>query len=160
VIGRRGALVLGLGALSWPAAAQTDRPDLVVRALYEAHRPHVEGLGRSLLTDPIARRRFFTRALGDAIARDERRAIEMGMRPRLAFDPMSGAVEPDVRELVIGEGVTEGQGSRVVASFRSHGTATTITYVLVREQGHWKIDDIRGEGAAGPWSVRGVLGLP
>lgn len=156
----RRAIALVLAAISWPAIAQTDRPDLVVRALYETHRPHVEGLGRSLLTDPIARRRFFTRALGDAIARDERRAIETGVRPRLTFDPMSGAVEPDVRDLLIGDSVIEGHLSRVTATLVSHGRVMHITYVLVREQGHWKIDDIRGEGVSGPWSVRELFGVP
>ena len=45
----------------------------------------------------------------------------------------------------------------VSANFLNFKEPTTVTYDFIREQGAWKIDDIKGAVEKQPWSVRQIV---
>ena len=45
----------------------------------------------------------------------------------------------------------------VSASFRNHRQPTVVTYDFVRDDGVWKINDIKGTTEKEAWSVRKIL---
>lgn len=165
---------LALCSLALPAAAQTstapaaprpaalpaEAPDAVIKALYAAHMPSVQGKGEPVYMVPKLRARFFSAALARAIARDIAESKKTGEVGVLDFDLMTNSQDPEVKDLQVAVVGAEAGKARVEARFTEHDTAMVITYVLTVEGGAWRIFDILYKDDKGATStLRGLFKL-
>jgi hypothetical protein len=87
----------------------------------------------------------------------EKRTLK-GDEPDLDFDPVCASNDPSVLDLTI---TTESQSDTravVVASFQSHDEKDRILlrYLLVKENGAWKVDDVISIGKD-KWQVSKIV---
>ncbi len=96
-LGRRAALILGLGAvLAGPAAAQQPTPQAFLEAIYKPY------LAKDFNGQPYGEAdRFFAPALAAAMERDMQDAKRRGEPPTLDGDPFVDAQEWQITDLVI-----------------------------------------------------------
>jgi hypothetical protein len=148
-----------LAGASRAAFAAGDGPSDVVAAIYKA----AAGPGRkyddgtSVFFDPVGRRRFLSKNLQAELKAMEKRTPK-GDEPDLDFDPVCACNDPSVLDLKI---TTESQTDTqavVVASFQSHDEKDRIVlrYLLVKENGAWKVDDVISTGKD-KWQVSKIV---
>jgi len=79
--------------------------------------------------------------------------------PILDFDPITASQDPFVDRLSIKAGPIDGDDAQVLVRFFTAKGAkaprTDLTYVMKREEGAWRVDDILAEGKDG-WDLRKV----
>jgi len=113
--------------------------------------------GTSVFFDPATRKRFLSKRLQASIAAMLRHTPK-GDAPNLDFDPVVAGNDPSVHDLKI---TTESESPRravVIADFQSHDDKerTVLRYLLVRENGEWRVDDIIPSGKDA-WPVSKVI---
>jgi hypothetical protein len=152
------ASVLGL-SLAVPAFADGGRPRDFIAAVYRvAGGPSGDGSdGEAIFADEGNRKRYLSRGLRAEIDAMVRRTPE-GDAPDLDFDPISSGNDPNFHDLRIATESEQGRRAVVIADFVSHQDKmrTVLRYLLVREDGRWKIDDIIASGK-NEWRVRRVI---
>jgi hypothetical protein len=127
-------IAAALCAAAGPALAADEDPATVIRELY---RVHAEGeKTKKLAWMPPHRERFFTRRLGGLIARAYQ-------RNRIDFDFIYDGQDFQISELAIQPGRTAGGKATVIASFKNFKEPKRVEYELVRENGAWRIAEIR-----------------
>jgi hypothetical protein len=99
--------------------------------------------GTSVFFDPATRKRFLSKKLQAAIAAMLKRTPK-GDAPDLDFDPVTAGNDPSVHDLKISTESQSGTNAVVIADFQSHDDKerTVLRYLLVRENGEWRVDDI------------------
>lgn len=143
-----------------PAAAPAEAPDAVIKALYAAHMPSLQGKGEAVYMVPKSRARFFSAALARAIARDIAESKKTGEVGVLDFDLLANSQDPEVKDLQVVLISTEAGKTRVEARFTESGSATVVTYVLIVEGGAWRIFDIVYKSDKGEtFTLRGLFKL-
>ncbi len=150
---RRGVIGLAAGALAGIAlpraafAQSTTDPVETIRSLYA--RPQ-----------GISDAPFLSRRLAALFAAQRKRSQETDdVMPGLDFDYACGCQDYDEafkQTLVITAGPRTGATASVVARFRLFENDTEIAYSLIREDGRWLIDDIRGRGL-NDWTMSDLL---
>ncbi len=79
------------------------------------------------------------------------------------FDPVTNSQEPDVKSFKVV--ATSLEADKAVITVTITGRIApprkpadrTARYDFVRDDGDWKIDDIKGASDGEPWSIRGML---
>lgn len=143
---RRAVLALALGCLAGPALAQSAAdPVETVRAFYAA--------------DDIGAVRFYARRLRTLYERDRREAGGEVGRLGFAFHVNGQDTEPGfARSLALAPLSNEGDRAEVRARFRNGGPQE-LRYSLLREDGVWKIADVRSlKGET--WDLVALLSAP
>ena len=106
--------------------------------------------------------RHGSRALVTALTAD-REATPPGEVGRLDFDPFSDSQDPEIRRVVVGMPVSgRADACQIDVRFDNAGTPTRIRFMLVRENGTWKIDDMLALGADDRprWRLIDILAAP
>ncbi len=143
-----------------PATAD-DSPAAPIRAIYtQAAAGNGDTGGNFVWDDAKDRPRYLSKSLTALWAKSDAR-IEPGYAGPIDFDPITNSQDPQVYGFAITIEKQDAQRATVLATFEyskppQARKITTVTYDLVREDGAWKIDDIRGAatGNGWRWSVR------
>jgi len=148
------AVALGIGD-----GSAAEPPDAVVREIYAADASSINGTGTGVMGDPAARARFFSASLLHAIDADEAAAAKRNEPPTIEGDPFTDAQESrldDLRISILSAGAAK---ANVLAQFgRIDGTREQLTFSLILEKGHWRVDDIAYARAdTPPRTLRGLL---
>jgi hypothetical protein len=140
-------------SLAGPAFADSGRSRDFVAEIYRvAGGPSGDGSdGEAIFADEANRKRFLSHGLRAAIDAMDRRTPK-GDAPDLDFDPISSGNDPNFHDLRITARAV------VIADFVSHQdrVRTVLCYLLVRENGGWKIDDIIASGK-NEWRVTKLI---
>jgi hypothetical protein len=143
-------------ALAGRASARAQTPaDFLAEVYRLAEGPSGDGSdGASIFADEDNRRRFLSRRLRAAMLT----RTHNGDAPDLDFDPISNGNDPSVHDLHIRTENENGTRAVVIADFVSHQDAvrSVLRYMLVREDGGWKIDDIVASGK-NDWQVSKII---
>lgn len=118
-----------------PAAAT---PEALVGELYDRHdnesSPFFQDENRELVD------RYFVKTLADMIWQDAVEADEeIGA---LDFDPLYNAQDTEIADFQLGRADIKGDKATVNAVFDNFGESQTVKYLLTKENGVWKIEDI------------------
>ena len=147
------------------AAPTTTTPAIVVEprdivdAIYRSAVLTVRKKGESPIEDPAIRAKYFSKSFDVALTAAETRAAH-DKKTVFDFDPISAAQDAELQKVTIKTGVLELGKASVSASFSNHGQATIVSYDFVKEDGAWKVDDIKGTTEKEAWSVRKILRNP
>ncbi len=113
-------------------------PEELVENLYKNHdnenSPFFQDKNRELID------RFFVKNLADMIWKD---AVESKDEAgALDFDPLYNAQDTEIAEFKIEKVETTGEKAIVPITFMNFGERQTIKYMLAKENGSWKIENI------------------
>jgi hypothetical protein len=156
----RRKLIAALAALPLPALAQQDGPQTLIAAIYKrASAGKGEDGGGFVWVNAKDRARYLTSGLRKVWHDSDARTAKGDQNPP-GFDPITNSQDPKVSEVKIAVEKQDAQRASVAASFRGWGgpdQRDTIRYDMLRENGRWLIDDIRGTIGGKEWSIRGLL---
>lgn len=113
--------------------------------------------GTSVFFDSAARRRFLSKKLQTALRAMAKRTPK-GDVPDLDFDPVCACNDPSVEDLKITTQSSSATDAVVMVDFAAHDEKDRIVlrYLLVKEDGAWKIDDVISEGKD-KWQVSKII---
>ena len=147
-------------ALAHPALAQTGEPEAIVTSFYKTAKtaggsgPGFKPSDRKLLSKSLAA--FWAKADRKAKARGD----EVGA---ISFDIATQSQGVDIESYKVKSERKDASSAVIEASFiigGNHvrkGEEVFVLYDFVRENGAWKIDNLRTESKVKPWSLRGNL---
>jgi hypothetical protein len=119
-------------------ATQQIAADVVVRNLYKIHTPNKSILGSKSRT-PLDK--FFDKNLADLIWKDlTTHTGEVGV---IDFDPFYNAQDFDIKNLVVGHAKINGTKATVPVSFTNYKRKNLLTYLLVKQNGNWKMNKFK-----------------
>lgn len=127
-------IAAGVALAAAPALAAGEEPVSVIRELYRVHAESEKTKKQAWMSPH--RERFFTKQLGAAIARAEK-------RNEIGFDFIYDGQDYEISELAITPGPSAGNKATVIARFKNFKDQKRLEYTLVREGGAWRIADIR-----------------
>lgn len=121
-------------------------PDALVKDLYQQHdaqkSPFYQSENRALVD------KYFDKNLAEMIWKEAREPKD-GVGA-LDGDPLYDAQDTDIKKFAVGKPQITGDKAEVVVSFENFKKPTKFTYLLVKQNGDWKISDIKyGEGRTG-----------
>jgi hypothetical protein len=162
-LSRRSALSFivfaAVAGVSRAALAAGDGPSDVVAAIYKAAAGPGGKYddGASIFFESASRRRFLSKNLQAELKAMEKRTPK-GDEPDLDFDPVCACNDPSVLDLKITVESQSDTQAVVVADFQSHDEKDRIVlrYLLVKENGGWKVDDIVSTGKD-KWQVSKIV---
>ena len=161
------AVVIATFAAAPIVAVAADSPEAFVASVFARVTAGDGSNGGSEITDRSARGRWFTRSVVDVWNKAEDRAEKDGDIGPIDFDLLTDSQDPEVRRVSIEP--RGGQPDRAVVRvglFASRKVKqgerphSVIDVVVVREDGAWRIDDLKQVSSSDPWSLRGLLSLP
>jgi hypothetical protein len=158
-----GLLSIGMGAVAPGAAGTTgsafsvpsalptparftgvgSTPDAVLREVYKVHGEDFKENRDRILNEKSRKYldKYFDKNLSGLIWKDlTSNSDEVGV---LDFDLFYNAQDAQIRNLTVGRPTIQGDRSTVPVSFNNFGQKETLVYTLVRENGSWKIADIK-----------------
>lgn len=149
---RRTFLLLAGASLLAPAALAAEAtPAEVVTAVYRLYAgPKGDYQNGSLEDKRVAV--LLTKSLRAALKAMDARSKARN-EPILDFDPVTDSQDPMVERLSI----APQSESVVAATFFSGDVKHVVRYVLARENGAWKIDDIKGGEGDDKWDLRDII---
>jgi hypothetical protein len=149
---RRTFLILAGASLIAPSALAADAaPADIVAEIYRIYAgPKGDYQSGSLEDKRVAT--FFTKSLRAALKAMDARSKKID-EPILDFDPVTDSQDPMVERLRI---APEGE-SGAAATFYSGDVKHVVRYVLAREDGAWKVDDIAGGDGDDKWDLRDII---
>jgi hypothetical protein len=157
------ALTAGLLLLPTSAqAAKTGRsPAAIVTALYEATKNNAVSAAFGL--DPEDRK-LMSKSLAALWAQSDAHDRDVGNEiGAVDFDVVSMSQDPNIGAYVIRTERQDARRATVVATFTigpqnvRTGQKETVYFDFVREDGAWKIDEIRASIKGVPWSLRATI---
>lgn len=117
-------------------------PDALVKDLYNRHdaekSPFFQTEDRALVD------KYFDKALADLIWKDA--IVSKGEVGALDSDPLYNAQDTEIKNFSVGQPQVTGDKAEVAASFENFKKKETITFMLVKQNGDWKIFDINYGG--------------
>jgi hypothetical protein len=126
-------------AAKQPASVRRLSPDALVADLYKQHQskhsPFFQTRSRALLD------RYFVKRLADLLWRDAIRS--KGEVGALDGDPLFNAQDMEIKNFLIGRPDYENGKTTVPVSFDNFGEKQKIVFLLVSQNGIWKIEDIK-----------------
>ena len=150
---RRLALALLAFAATIVPAFAYDTPDALLKSLYA---PYAQG--DSFDWSKWDEAQFRSKALNALFDKDAKEADgEVG---RLDFDPYIDGQDYQITELQIGEPYLVGGKAVVRVNFENMGTPEELGYLLVKEGGGWKIDDVWNGSAEYSYDLLDILEAP
>ena len=170
MIGRRELILsgtAGLLAVTLPhralAALATDDPASIVTGIYtRAAQGKGDAGGNFVVGNKVARSKYLSKSLAALWAKADARTRKGEAGP-IDFDPVTNSQDPDVKSFKVTAEKQEGDKATVAVTIEGHQgprpkpSDQTVRYQLVREDGQWKIDDIKGSADGRPWSIRSIL---
>ena len=87
-------------------------------------------------------------------------------QPLIDFDIVANSQDPHIKNVKITVEKEDATSAIVAASFEASGgenepsTPDVVRYDFVKENGMWKIDDVRGKVENDPWSFKAILSAP
>jgi len=155
------ALALACCALNAPLGAQTREPEAIVTALYEAT---VKGTMPAAFGVDPKDRKLLTKSLAAMWKKADKKSNPKGEDVgAIDFDIVSMSQDPNIKSFTVKTEKRDERGVTVVATFTigsnniKTGKKEIVRYDFVREDGAWKIDDVRSSVEKKPWSLRGNL---
>lgn len=152
---KRRAFLVGTAALLLFAgasrAAADGEPRDVVAAIYRIYAGP-KGDYSQVSFDDRRIAAYFTKSLRAAMTAMYARS-KKNDEAILDFDPVTDSQDPKVERLSI---TPESEGV-VAATFFSGDLKHVVRYVLRREGGAWRIDDVSGGEADGKWDLRDII---
>ena len=120
------------------AKAENDLPENLIESLYEQHdnenSPFFQDKNRALVD------RFFTKSLADKIWKD---SVDSGEEVgALEFDPLYDAQDTEISDFKVEKPVISGEKATIDVTFTNFGEPQVLKYMLTKENGAWKIEDI------------------
>ncbi|CCD88979.1 conserved protein of unknown function [Bradyrhizobium sp. ORS 285] len=160
-------LLLGLfGVLATPSLhAQTSVSDPagIMTAIYtRVAKGKGEDGGNFVIADKAARAKYLSKALAAQWAKMDARTPK-GEVGAVDFDPITNSQDPDVASFKVVSEKQEADKATIAVTITGHRLErkeqadNVIRYDFVRDEGQWKIDDIRGTVDGKPWSIRDML---
>lgn len=144
-------------AKSASAPIGVEEPRDVVAALYRlaaAEAKKTKPL--SPFYDPKARGKYFTKSFDLLVTTSETKAAHDG-GGSLDFDPVSASQDAELQKVTLKTDLLEMNKAVVSATFLNHKLPTVVSYDFLKEEGDWKINDIKGTTEKEAWSVRKIL---
>ncbi|MGH7005258.1 MAG: DUF3828 domain-containing protein [Alphaproteobacteria bacterium] len=130
-----------------PASAADD-PVSLVREVYRVHAESEKN--QTPVWFSPHREKYFTRNMVRLIARDE-------TAHKVDFDFIYDGQDFKITELDFALIKSAANAATVQARFKNFGKPRRLTYSLVREDGAWKIADIRSQEKVGAWVLSTLL---
>lgn len=156
-------LGLFLACLSGPALAAAPGPETPVREAYAIVTKQLgpNGEGVEPPWRPPHRDKLMSRGLAELFARDDLYQEEAQEIGHLGHDPFIGGQDGEVKGLRIT--VTrkpESGKAEVTARFTSFKQATSVRFILIEQDGGWRIDDIVNRHDGKDFGLREALSRP
>jgi hypothetical protein len=163
------ALAFVLCALTSAASAQTARePDAIVRWLYEATMKTQNRAVPSPFDQNNKKRQLLTQSLDTLWKRADKKVNPDGKdMGAIEFDVVSNSQDPSIKSFRLKTESRDEQRATVAADFTSiYGgprrsekrvLRQVARYDLLRENGAWKIDNVRLTIEGKPWEMRAFL---
>lgn len=150
-------------AMSAPAQTQGQDPAAIVTGIYKkASAGKGDSGGQFLWLKAKDRTRSMSKSLSALWAKADKHE-KPGELGAIEFDPVTNSQDPSVRSFAVKTEKQDDNTATVATTFGAQPghvrkqPTDTVRYDFVREDGRWKIDDIRGEVEKTPWSVRKML---
>ncbi len=119
-------------------------PDTVIKDLYAAHARDFKDNSQDGIVSSKSRKKldkYFNKNLADLIWKDmTTHEGEIGV---IDFDIFYNTQDPDIKNLVVSPAKIEGTKATVPVNFVNSTLKETVTYLMVQENGAWKISDIK-----------------
>jgi hypothetical protein len=150
------ALLAGLAVA--PAFAEEPSPKDLVTQIYRISAGPKGDYGAPSGFEDKQVRKHFTKSLLAAQKAMDQRSKKLN-EPIMDFDPVTNSQDPSVVHLTIDVESADAAKTIVAASFdRADGPKRNVVrYIFVREDGAWKLDDMRGEEGDDKWDLREVM---
>jgi hypothetical protein len=156
-------LLLALAALllfASPLAAQRPDPVAIVKSIYGKRDPYKAAIS---LQANAHERPALSKSLAALWKKSDDATPEGGETPP-GFDVASNSQGMDVKSAVVSYERRTSQRATVIAKLtagqpfvRHSPEENVLRYDFIREDGHWKIDDVRGTIDKEEWSIRALL---
>ena len=144
-------------AKSASAPVGVEEPRDLVAALYRlAAAEAKKAKPLSPFDDPKAREKYFSKGFDLLVTAAETKAAH-DSAAALDFDPISASQDAELQKVTLKTDLLELNKAVVTATFLNHKLPTIVTYDFVKEDGGWKINDIKGTTEKEAWSVRKIL---
>lgn len=145
------------GAISKSAPVAVEEPRDIVAAIYRlAAADPKKAKPVSPFDQRATREKYFSKSFDLLITSSETKAAHDGYAA-IDFDPISASQDAELQKVTLKTDIL-GLGKAIVsASFLNHGLNTVVTYDFIREDGAWRVDDIKGTTEREAWSVRKIL---
>lgn len=155
------ALFLMVCAMTSPASAQkAAEPEAIVKSFYEAVMTNTDG-GFGVNDED---RKILTKSLrklwNDADMKVNPKGEDVGA---IDFDIVSLSQDPNVSSYSVKTEKRDERSASIAASFTigpqniKSGKKEVVRYDFLREDGEWKVDNVRAVIEKKPWSLRGSL---
>lgn len=139
------------------APVGVEEPRDLVAALYRlAAAEAKKAKPLSPFYDARAREKYFTKSFDLLVTTSETKAAHDNASA-LDFDPISASQDAELQKVTLKTDLLELNKAVVSATFLNHKLPTVVTYDFVKEDGSWKINDIKGTTEKEAWSVRKIL---
>ena len=139
------------------APTAVEEPRDIVAAIYKLA---VADAKKSEPTSPFFERRvrekYFSKSFDLLVTEAETKAAHDGYAA-FDFDPISASQDAEIQKVTLKTDILDTGKAVVSASFLNHEQSTVVTYDFVRDDGDWKINDIKGTTEKEAWSVRKIL---
>jgi hypothetical protein len=153
---------LAFCALSHPAFAQSREPEAIVGSLYEtAKKGSTKGPAFGFQPSD---RKLLSKSLAALWAKADRKAKARGDEVgAISFDIATQSQGVDIASYKVKSERKDAKSAVIEATFiigGNHvrkGEDVVVLYDFVRENGSWKIDNLRTESKVKSWSLRGNL---
>ena len=101
---------------------------------------------------------FRSKELNALFDRDQKEANgEVG---RIDFDPYVDGQDYEISNLKIGTPTITGDKATVEVTFKNMDMEEDMVFALVKEDGGWKIDDVKSKGGADPYDLHDIMTAP
>lgn len=125
---------------------QTESPEDLIRALYQAHKtgksPFFQAKDRALID------RFFVKEMADLIWQDAVIVEKSGEVAFMEADPLYNAQDMDIQDFVVHPAEIDNDGAEVLVTFTNFGEKQEFTFLLDKENDQWRIGDLfYGDGS-------------
>ncbi len=138
------------------APVALEEPRDIVAAIYKQAAIDVKKAKATPFENRDTREKYFSKSFDLLVTTAETRAAHDG-DAALDFDPISASQDAELQKVTLKTDVLELGKAVVSASFTNHGQPTVVTYDFVKEDGAWKINDLKGTTEKEAWSVRKIL---
>ena len=145
------------GAIKSAVPLAVEEPRDIVAAIYEKTKAELKTKSP---TSPFymqsMREKYFTKSFDVLVTTAETKAAH-DHDAALDFDPIVSGQDAEIGKVTLKTDLIENGKAAVSASFVNLGQPTIVAYDFLKEEGVWKINDIKGTTEKEAWSVRKIL---
>jgi hypothetical protein len=144
-----------------PSPAQTGEPEAIVRWLYDVTMKTQNQAVPSPFDRNNKKRQLLTQSLDTLWKRADKKVNPKGDElGAMEFDVVSNSQDPNIKSYILKTESRNEQRATIAATFtigdnHTHsGQQDTVRYDFLRENGRWKIDNVRLTIEGKPWEMR------